>query len=274
MATRVVARADRALVASAAVARVFGGSQMIQRGFARCAGCAALVAGVTWSVGLDARPTQHAVTSERPSDASRPFAVLSSFAEHARSKKLTTSISFGVLGLSATGAGLIADVGFEQDYGKAIWIAGLSSIAVGGVLYFLPTPLEGLEEQFAGAESHDVRALEQAWSKAADGARIGRIINGSISAALGAGVAATGIVFAAGAGDLDDSARAALSMSLVLGGGGILAGGLLAALTESDVELGYSAAFDEPKPRSARRAWSVVAGPTVGGAAVGLQGTF
>jgi hypothetical protein len=194
---------------------------------------------------------------------------LLAFAVQERSERVHGGYGLLISGAAAGGAGLLAELEFEQSYGRPIWIAG-AALGVSGLLSFLkPGPLQSFETEsapFRGA------AFQRKWAALARRAARARHITGAINlgvAALGIG---TGSALAAGVGGLGRAAKENWSLALILVGGGLASSGVVTLLVESKAELGYRAAYGEAPDDDVALEVGALALPRGGG--VSVSGAF
>lgn len=170
-----------------------------------------------------------------------------------------------VTGATSVGAGLLADLEYDQPYGKVLWIGG-AAIGVSGLLgLFKSSAMESFE---AEASTMSPTALRVNWAALANSARRSRQISGGVFTLLGVAVAGVGGLIAAGVGDFDRNDKQTWSIALLSVGGALFGSGLSSLLIDSDIELGYRAAYGSD-PNQFRISLGVT--PTLGGAAGGVS---
>lgn len=191
--------------------------------------------------------------------------VLRAHAVHARRSRQIGGVTLLVAGAATAGAGLLADLEYDQEYGKVLWIGG-AALGVSGLLsLFKTSPMEALEAESAAMSPASLHAN---WAAMADAARRARKISGVVGMSLGVIAGGAGGLIAAGVGDMERGAKQDWSIALISVGGALLGSGLTSFLVDSDVEVGYRAAYGS-EPGKMQLSFGL--SPTPGGAAGGVS---
>jgi len=189
------------------------------------------------------------------------------FGEQERSQRMVGGFALLLTGAGSVGAGLLADLEYDESYGQPLWIGGAALGASGLLSLFKAGPIEDLATQSAGLSAP---LLKDEWAKRASTAATSRQISGWVGIGLGVIAGGAGAAVASGVGDLQESEKESWSVALIAIGGALLGGGVGSLLVESQAEVGYRAAYGTLKPSSI----SLRLAPSSGGGLGGLQGRF
>ena len=212
-----------------------------------------------------------AVTTGTPpvsDDGKHARQTLEAFALREQSTRIVGSYGMLITGAATVGAGLLADLHYDESYGQVLWIAG-TLVSVGAVVNLLR---EGPLETFSSkATSMTPTALREEWATRARKAQSERQVGGIVSIGLGVVAAGAGAAIAAGAGDMREEVKEGWAVGLLFAGGAFIGGGVITMAVKSDAELGYRAAYgaDADAPPI-----TVGVTPVPGGGALSLRGAF
>jgi hypothetical protein len=195
----------------------------------------------------------------------QPQRTLQLFADQQRSMRMAAGYSGLLGGAAAIGAGLLADLEYDQDYGQPMWIIGTAVFVSGGISLIAEGSLEGFAEDHRG-DAPD--ALQRAWTEAARSERKARVIGGIVGLSLGAVAAGAGTLIALDAFGMDERPQQDWSVALFLVSGAFLGGGVTALLVESPTEHGYRVAYGNGADEAPIRV--AIAGAPSGGMTLGV----
>jgi hypothetical protein len=193
---------------------------------------------------------------------------LDAFALREQSARVVGSYGLFITGAAMVGAGLLADLQYEESYGQVLWIAG-TLVSVSGLLTLVTKgPLETFSSK---ATSMTPSVLREEWATRARKTQSERQIGGIVSIGLGVVAGGAGAAIAAGAGEMAQKTKEGWAVGLLFAGGAFIGGGVVTIAVKSDMELGYRAAYgadaDAPPIR-------VGIAPVPGGGALSLRGAF
>jgi len=212
-----------------------------------------------------------AVTTGTPplsDDGKHARQTLEAFALREQSTRIVGSYGMLITGAATVGAGLLADLHYDESYGQVLWIAG-TLVSVGAVVNLVR---EGPLETFSSkATSMTPSALREEWATRARKAQSERQIGGIVSIGLGVVAAGAGAAIAAGAGDMREEVKEGWAVGLLFAGGAFIGGGVITMAVKSDAELGYRAAYGADADAAPI---TVGVTPVPGGGALSLRGVF
>jgi hypothetical protein len=164
-------------------------------------------------------------------------------AESVRTQRLATGISSMIIGAAAVGTGLYVDNQWDEDFGTVLWIGGTVAMAGGGLTLLIKTEVEtiahehGVDVTTSPSADEEAR-LERDWAKAAANTRAARQLGSVISFGLAA-VAFGGAAYVVAAEPYSEETEHWLVPTLLLGGAGTAAGGIVALMVEMPTEVAY-----------------------------------
>lgn len=227
-----------------------------------------------------APPSLDAEQAESQEGDQAVFHAFALLAKKERLKRLAGGASGTVFGAATMGVGSF--IANQTETSKTPWLV-IGGVTAGFSLLSLlvPSDTESLAHELSLDSQNSVsaaqaRLLEQRWATLANEAHTERMAGGVVSLLLGAGSLATGIAFAAGAGNLSANEQATVGGLLMGGGVMFLSGGAYGLLVESDIESSYAqyTTSQGEAPTSLSQNLQLKLGAAPNGFFVGARGQF
>lgn len=218
-------------------------------------------------------------SAEEASDQEAVFRAYDLLVERERTRRLVGGAGGVVFGATAMGVGSF--VAEQTDTSKTPWLVGggvMTGLSLLGMFY--PTDVERIGQRVRSFENDhsdaEARDLLEQWRRLATVTHQERMWGNGLGILLGLGSLTTGVVLAAGAGNLSDRQRGTVGGGLIGTGVVFLTGSTYGLVTPSDVESSYAqfAATNPSQPRvtSRRLTFDFAAAPS--GFFLGARGVF